>query len=554
MKAKHEAEHEEGAEMAGIWDLSQYVVEVFVPTEPGPVTDSTVGKIATGCAIAPDRILTAGHALNGCQGTPQVRWRQGDPAEWEWVDAEFRPEQGGWNGMSYDDPAQRIDAAVLVVPFPQQVGCLRMNSRTPQTEWIWEGLGFPEAGQRGDVRRVPVGMRGNFVPGAIGTVELGTQYAVGNSFQDQTPEENWKGASGSPVVVHGQLVGLVRSVPPNFNATRLSAVPMSSILNDAGFQAAVPDAASRADWVGQVAGKLKEFFRSASAQLLTNRLRNPPFLEPITGRFVHEYGADPDAALAGYLLSLTPCEVIELAISVYEHSLTEGSAIETDVLARMVSIALPVTAEKSMQRVLDALSQATGPVLVPFTYFFTGELAMSCFDRRFLSLRASGVSEGILGGTAQIELPATEGLEGDKHSGAGAVLKDIARKRDPTSGDILRRYRVRATDTDGKFQQERFNQFLKDWLSEILKEDVERETPVSSVPRRYYFCLEPVGASEDGEPDYDPFLADALCEANRLVPHIVVMKLQIDSMILGGRSEETLKRKAYDLLKYGQET
>lgn len=199
----------------------RFIVEVFVPSAPG----ATTGAIATGFPIAPDRILTAGHLLKDSQVLPEIRWRLGDRAQWTWRTIE----RVVWNG----DPVG-LDAAVLEATLPVEVGDWpSLDDAPPPAHAEWSGLGFAEVGERNELRE-GIGLTGKVLPSdpTQSLLALGADYAV-------AVEQHWRGASGSPVVVGNGIVGVIQSCPPDFDARRLFAVPVQSLLKNEEFCAAI---------------------------------------------------------------------------------------------------------------------------------------------------------------------------------------------------------------------------------------------------------------------------------------------------------------------------
>lgn len=151
------------------------------------------GEIATGYPIAKNRILTAGHALftDDNESHPiQVRWHhlKNSPAR------EWRPGSVIWSGNS------KFDIAVVDCDFPDEVdhwGYLSDEALRQNKDWASEG--FARAGKR-DSGRMPVPVGGTAYAPATASLE----FVLGND-DPVSGEDNWNGASGSPVF-HGETV------------------------------------------------------------------------------------------------------------------------------------------------------------------------------------------------------------------------------------------------------------------------------------------------------------------------------------------------------------
>lgn len=210
------------------WNL---LIEIFVPTQGGKGT----GRIGTGYPIAKDRILTARHVLFPADlklaADFELRWHNlrntGKPAgRWQKVN---RKQQIIWPGT------QELDAAVIEFAFPEEVNDWRnLSARNHATGMPWESQGFPDVGKRDDNSRVPVPMRGGIYKRADRAKECWLDVTA-----PPQVAADWQGASGSPVFVLSQIVGILIEVPPGFAGGRLTALPASRLLDEPDFCAAI---------------------------------------------------------------------------------------------------------------------------------------------------------------------------------------------------------------------------------------------------------------------------------------------------------------------------
>lgn len=208
------------------WNL---LVEIFVPTTAG----DGVGRIGTGYPIAKDRILTARHVLFPedlkSAADFKIRWHyqrdSGKPAgQWQTVGRD----RIVWPGTT------ELDAAVIEFAFPEEVNEWRnLSARNPATGTPWESQGFPEVGKRDDNSRVPVPMRGGIYKRADRAKECWLDVTA-----PPKVAADWRGASGSPVFVLSQFVGIIIEVPPGFSGM-LTALPASRLLDEPAFCAAI---------------------------------------------------------------------------------------------------------------------------------------------------------------------------------------------------------------------------------------------------------------------------------------------------------------------------
>lgn len=210
-------------------NFKNLLVEIFVPTTAGDGT----GRIGTGYPIAKDRILTARHVLfpedlNSAVDF-EIRWHHlrdsGKPAgQWQAV----RRDQIVWPG------APELDAAVIEFTFPEEVaGWRSLSARNHATGMSWESEGLPDVGKRDDQTRVAVPMRGGTYKRADPAKECWLDVTA-----PPQVATDWQGASGSPVFVLSQIVGIIIEVPPGFSG-RLTALPASRLLDEPDFCAAI---------------------------------------------------------------------------------------------------------------------------------------------------------------------------------------------------------------------------------------------------------------------------------------------------------------------------
>jgi hypothetical protein len=82
-------------------------------------------------------------------------------------------------------------------------------------------------------------------------------------------EEGWKGVSGMPVFVDHKILGVVRSVPPNFNAKKLHATPAWKLLEDDVFR----------QWIGD--DKQAAHFKKTRSKLVELFQRSPDVIDAI---------------------------------------------------------------------------------------------------------------------------------------------------------------------------------------------------------------------------------------------------------------------------------
>lgn len=199
------------------------LIAVFVPTtnEGGEDFKGEIGERATGYPVGKDLILTARHVLHpkppnrrDSRYPVAIRWhcfRSGDDADW----IDISDDDIVWESQG------ELDAALIRCPRrpPDAVGWGIVSHERPRdgTQWISEG--FPRAAKY-ENRRNPSSFIGKTCSKAPN--EPYFELTVDAAPED---EEGWKGVSGMPVFVDHKILGVVRSVPPNFSAKKTACDP-----------------------------------------------------------------------------------------------------------------------------------------------------------------------------------------------------------------------------------------------------------------------------------------------------------------------------------------
>ena len=199
------------------------LIEIFVPRTDGG------GNIATGYPVAKDRILTARHALfprdRNTTKPIEVRWhhQSGEARKWRGIN------EIAWNG------GDAFDVALIDCEFPSECSTWGVLTKAkPEDHMRWASEGFAAAGRRDDAYREPIPMLGQ----ASGAADTQAEFWLGANYE-VSPHSSWAGASGSPVFVHGKIIGVIVSCPPNFNQCRLKATPAWRLLADPDFRKAI---------------------------------------------------------------------------------------------------------------------------------------------------------------------------------------------------------------------------------------------------------------------------------------------------------------------------
>lgn len=206
-------------------NFKDLLIELFVPLARG----NGSGCIGTGIPIAKNRILTARHVLFDqnldTEADFQIRWHHRRDSD---------EPAGKWQDVSRDRivfPGNDVlDAAVFEYGFPTEINSWPvLTARNHATGTPWESEGFPDVGKRDDNTREAVPMRGGVYQCAERTRDAWLD-VVAPTF----PKE-WKGASGSPVMVFSCVAGILTGVPAGFRGGRLKALPASRLIEEPSF-------------------------------------------------------------------------------------------------------------------------------------------------------------------------------------------------------------------------------------------------------------------------------------------------------------------------------
>ncbi|MCI5138153.1 MAG: hypothetical protein D3922_07000, partial [Candidatus Electrothrix sp. AR1] len=201
------------------------IITIFVPIGQGKE-----GKIGTGYPVAEDLILTSRHTVKPEQGTGQIQVR------WHHLTDENAPDKG-WITLAVEDIVWEgegeLDAVLLHCPHPEKAqgkGWDLIADKKPSVAKVWHSLGFSNATRYDNL------LEPDNVSGTTESMADQADNFVLNVTSEPEDPAMWKGVSGMPVFVDTEILGVVRSVPENFNGKKLYAVPTWKMFLDDAFR------------------------------------------------------------------------------------------------------------------------------------------------------------------------------------------------------------------------------------------------------------------------------------------------------------------------------
>ncbi len=354
------------------------LVAVFVPTtnEQGEDFKGRQGSWATGYPVGKDLILTARHVLYPERPNPRdprypvsVCWhyfRSGKDEDWIDIvneDNDIVESQG------------ELDAVLIRCPRPPDAagwGIVSHDRPSDGKQWISEG--FPRAAKYGN-RRNPSSFIGKLCSKA--PTEPYFELTVDTAPED---EEGWKGASGMPVFVDGKILGVVRGVPPNFNAKKLHATPAWKLLEDESFRKLI-GYDEQVKRVSALKGKLVRMLGSAREAI--NALNEQKLLG-IGDEMVGLDDGQRANWLAGRLLETDIRTVISSLRAAHRSLCEEGGDRATDILVKVSQLIVPALYDHGIAHWVGSQRGDGSASLVPLpvSTITVAEIIMAAVDGR----------------------------------------------------------------------------------------------------------------------------------------------------------------------------
>ncbi|MEN8197976.1 MAG: hypothetical protein ABFS30_15925, partial [Pseudomonadota bacterium] len=312
----------------------------------------------------------------------------------------------GWAGELAWESSPELDVALLKCDFPPQIrrevfGFL--SEARPEDHAAWSGAGFAGAGGKnkdGQHRLVSVHGKVYSAPDQDHQFEVGVD-------DEAELKAGWQGISGSPVFVHGKIIGVIGVCPANFAARRLRATPVWKLLQDPEFSKGVGHAdrlERRRRFEAQIARILEE--SQDAIQAVTKGL-NPPV--NLAGVAVPAQAEET----ARRLLDLDVPAVIKHCKRAHDDLSARAQAGDARVVGDLVQLVLPAIYDHGVIEAVRTRKYNVDAALLelPAGIRTVAEVIMAGVDRRKTRYRSD--RERFPEGIYSLPLPPEGGFDAD---------------------------------------------------------------------------------------------------------------------------------------------
>ena len=368
------------------------IVTIFVPTKQGSGSNSE-GKIGTGYPVAEDLILTSRHTVRPEQGTGEIQLR------WHYCADRDAPDKG-WIMLSVDnivwEGKGELDAALIHCPRPEKAlgkGWGMIADKKPPFAKSWQSQGFPAATRYENVRNP------DDVSGTTESMADQADYFVLNVTSQPEEVEMWKGASGMPVFVRDEILGVVRSVPGNFNGKKLYAVPTWKMLQDDAFRERL-GLDRRKEYEKQLEKDIKELLCTPEGEAAVKALAKQLGIE-------WTFLGDTGETVAHKLLNIWVESFVNAVDSAHRELLAGNDTSSVSILNEIVHKVLPfLFTPHCVEGVRRCKTDVTvGLVALPAYSRTVAEIIMAGVDRRDICYRPLSHDEDWLSMEGAASLP-----------------------------------------------------------------------------------------------------------------------------------------------------
>lgn len=365
------------------------IVAILVPTlaDDSARNGPWRGSIGTGCAVGDELILTARHVVKPARRNPafpiRVRWyalRDDDDPQSAWLPLDGTDDEIiRWAGEG------DLDAALLHCPRPpelREIRPYRIIASRPAGTGSWESRGFPAASQSG-----PHSRHGDFIGTVMSMGSRDRLFSLQSDLASGDKREDWRGASGMPVLVGDAIVGIVKEVPAEhdgrvmFENRRLDAVPSCRLRADRRF----------CDLLGYT--RLPDLVDQARALIIDVLRPSPTAVAALKARLAPDCGSEAACreAIAQRALSqdLPLKALVDRAIEARSELRRSGDDAGAEVIARFVEAVLPVGSAPAEVEKITSPEPAAACTLIRLDAHSPTlvEILMAAADRRAAHFR-----------------------------------------------------------------------------------------------------------------------------------------------------------------------
>lgn len=211
------------------------LAEVKVTAEDVTAEGAPLYRYATGIATDADRVLTARHVLGTDPKRVEVRFPRLSADTWHLATVLW-PE--GETARFFELSDGVPDAMVLQVTEPPKGLGVVLSDVPPRPAEDWWSEALPRGGLRDSAGRlIPTPLNGTVKQPALKAVS-GWEALHLNVKGEPDERKEWRGASGAPVFVHGQLRGMISAVPESWSES-LVAVSLVELFEQPGLAQAL---------------------------------------------------------------------------------------------------------------------------------------------------------------------------------------------------------------------------------------------------------------------------------------------------------------------------
>lgn len=430
---------------------SDWLAEVRFPADDGEY------YLCTGVPISRRLVLTTAHDIpDAALEHPELRfvYHVRHEKNYNWRNASVV-----WNGMK---EAEKIDGLLLQIDEVENLVSFIYTDRLPSQSTDWEGSGFPVAGTipegelEGHQEAIP--LNGKYNPwGNPKKNEL----SLTNDIKLVKPGK-WAGISGAPVICQGRLIGIIKSLPEDFQGSLLSGLPFWYLLTNHNFCKEI-GFTDHQDQLNSTKDKVKEFLEDSpvvvDALYKTSRTKDLNFKRK-TPEAIVEALFEMNIEKFGMTINWAREIDIKPGLDTNDHK----------VLDKILNFILPCLFDLSM--VTSAHEQITSGMMVrvPIATRTITEIFMAAADRRHTSFHNPVTRDELPIGKTCIEaLP---------ESGFSADADDIANEIETI---FINKY------VPEKFPKERLS---KERLRNIVNNRLAGYAETASGQQRYYYICQ----------------------------------------------------------------